>query len=78
MRAIQHGTEVTIDVKLDEDSQRTILSLGTPLSPQQREAFYLRVAQELGVQSLLGPGLVARIAAKVQREFLDPPIGIDD
>jgi hypothetical protein len=33
MRAIQHGTEVTIDVKLDEDSQRTILSLGTPLSP---------------------------------------------
>jgi hypothetical protein len=31
------------------------------------------VAQELEVQSLLGPGLVARIAAKVQREFLDHP-----
>jgi hypothetical protein len=62
-----------MSILLDEDSQRTILSLGTPLSPEQREAFYLRVAQELGVQSLLGPGLVARIAARVQREFLDYP-----
>jgi hypothetical protein len=62
-----------MSILLDEDSQRTILSLGTPLSPERREAFYLRVAQELGVQSLLGPGLVARIAARVQREFLDYP-----
>jgi hypothetical protein len=64
-------------IQLDEDSQRTLLSLATPLSPQQREAFYQRVAQELGVQSLLGPGLVARIAAKVQREFLDYPASED-
>jgi hypothetical protein len=60
-------------IQLDEDSQRTLLSLATPLGPQQREAFYLRVVQERGLQSLLGPGLVARIAAKVQREFLDYP-----
>jgi hypothetical protein len=66
-----------MSILLDEDSQRTILSLGSPLSPQQREAFYQRVAQELEVQSLLGPGLVARIAAKVRREFLDSPT-LDD
>jgi hypothetical protein len=63
-----------MSIQLDEDSQRTLLSLSTPLSPQQREAFYLRVAQELGVQSLLGPGLVARMAARVQREFIDYPL----
>jgi hypothetical protein len=28
-----------MSILLDEDSQRTILSLGSPLSPQQREAF---------------------------------------
>ena len=33
----------------------------------------MRVAQGLGVQSLLGPGLVARIAARVQRAFLVYP-----
>jgi hypothetical protein len=66
-----------MSILLDEDSQRTLLSLGSPLSPQQREAFYQRVAQELEVQSLLGPGLVARIAAKVRREFLDSPT-LDD
>jgi hypothetical protein len=62
-----------MSILLDPDSQRLIRDLSYPLSPKQREAFYLRVAQELGVQSLLGPGLVARIAAKVQREFLDYP-----
>ena len=29
-----------MSILLDEDSQRTILTLGTPLSPQQREVFY--------------------------------------
>jgi hypothetical protein len=65
---------------LTDQDQVQILNLARPLSPQQREIFFERVAAELGVLPVLGPGLVARVCAKIQRELIDPPLidGVED
>jgi hypothetical protein len=73
-----------MSILLDEVSQKTLLNLARPLTPQQREAFYLRVAEEISLRStglhpdqVLGPGLIARLGAKVQREFLGQQPALD-
>jgi hypothetical protein len=41
-----------------------------PLAPAARSRFYVEVDRELGNAPVLGPGLVARTCAKIQRKFV--------
>jgi hypothetical protein len=69
-----------MSVLLDPDSQRIVWNLSYPLTREQREQFFARVAAQLGVLPMLGPGLVYKIAAAAQREFFAAPMidGADD
>jgi len=43
-----------------------------PIPPRSRAAFLREAAAELEKHELLGPGLVARVCAKVQRQYVAP------
>jgi hypothetical protein len=67
-------------LRLTEEQQALILRLARPLPVQIREAFYQRLSAELVNLPAIGDGMLYRLAAKVQREMLAPPIldGADD
>ena len=44
-----------------------------PLAPRDRAEFLREATAELEKYELLGPGLVARVVAKLQRQHLNPP-----
>ena len=43
------------------------------MAPRDRDQFLRDDAAELAKHELLGPGLVARVVAKAQRRYFDPP-----
>jgi hypothetical protein len=58
---------------LSESQRMLILSLARPLQRQQREEFLARLNAELANLPVVGDGMLYRLAAELQREFLDPP-----
>jgi hypothetical protein len=58
---------------LDEDAQKTLLTLAAPLHPKQREHFFQRVASEPASLPMIGPGIVYKVAREAQKALLDPP-----
>jgi len=52
-----------------------IRSYAAPLAPAARNRFYEEVDRELGGGCVLGPGLLARVCAKIQRQFVAIPDG---
>jgi hypothetical protein len=44
-----------------------------PLRPGDRDPFLRALAQELGREPQLGPGVIHRVARNLQRQFFDPP-----
>jgi hypothetical protein len=44
-----------------------------PLDPDLRDPFLRSVAAALQGQAVIGPGVVARVCAELQRQFFHPP-----
>jgi hypothetical protein len=48
------------------------MAAARPIAVERRDAFLQQVARSLRGREI-GPGLVHRVVAQVQREFFDPP-----
>jgi hypothetical protein len=60
-------------IKLTDDELDAVMSAARPLAVERRDAFLQQVAAELRGREI-GPGLVHRVVAQVQREHFDPPV----
>jgi hypothetical protein len=59
-------------IRLSDDELDAVMAAARPLAVERRDAFLQRVASALeGCE--IGPGVVYRVAAQVQREFFEPP-----
>jgi hypothetical protein len=59
-------------IRLSDSELDAVMAAARPLPVDRRDAFLQAVAAELRGREI-GPGVVYRVAAQVQREFFDPP-----
>jgi hypothetical protein len=59
-------------IALSDESLTMLMHLAAPLHPTLRSQFLAEVAEQLRGKEI-GGGLVARIAAAVQKRYLHPP-----
>jgi hypothetical protein len=59
-------------IKLNDDELDSVLAAARPIAIERRDAF-LQVAAELRGREI-GPGVVHRVCAQVQREHFNPPV----
>jgi hypothetical protein len=60
-------------VKLSDSELDAVMAAARPISVDRRDAFLQAVAASLGAGRELGPGVVHRVCAEVQRQHFDPP-----
>jgi hypothetical protein len=60
-------------VRLTDDELSTVMAAARPLDVARRDAFLQQVASALQSCREVGPGVVARTCAELQRQFFDPP-----
>ncbi|MGO4506017.1 hypothetical protein AB4Z51_03285 [Bradyrhizobium sp. 2TAF36] len=60
-------------ISLTDDELGIVMEAAKPLQPHQRSAFLADVADELARYPELGPGVIHRVTAKLQREHMNPP-----
>jgi hypothetical protein len=60
-------------IRLTDSELDAVMAAARPLPVAQRDAFLRQVASDLGGCAELGPGVVYRVAAHIQREFFAPP-----
>lgn len=58
---------------LSDDELAAIMDAAKPLQPHQRDQFLREVADELAKHELIGPGIVSRVASRLQRQHLTAP-----
>lgn len=56
-------------LSLNDDEYRAVEAAAAPIHPRQRDAFLKALAEELERHPVVGPGLVHRLAAELQRRF---------
>jgi hypothetical protein len=61
-------------LSLSDDAMAVLLRLAAPLSPDDRALFLQDVAAQLREHCEIGDGLVARVAAEMQRRYLHSPL----
>jgi hypothetical protein len=54
------------------DDERIVMEAARPIPPRDRDQFLRDVAAELAKYSELGPGIIGRVTAKLQRQHLAP------
>jgi hypothetical protein len=59
----------TMPLSLSDDEYTAVQAAAAPISPLQRGAFLQALAKELERHPVIGPGLVHRCAAELQRTF---------
>lgn len=57
-------------LSLSDDEYRAVEAAAAPIHPRQRDAFLKALAEELERHPVVGPGLVHRCAADLQRRFV--------
>ena len=68
---LKHFTSnCTETLVLTDDEMAIIRDRATPLSPRDRGEFLREVATELENHEMLGPGLVSRVCARLQRQYI--------
>jgi hypothetical protein len=60
-------------IRLSDSELDAVMAAARPLPVERRDAFLQAVAGALQGCREIGPGVVYRVAAQVQREFFDPP-----
>jgi hypothetical protein len=60
-------------IRLSDSELDAVMSAARPIAVERRDAFLQQVAVTLQGCNEIGPGVVYRVAAQVQREFFDPP-----
>jgi hypothetical protein len=61
-------------LKLDDAELDIVMAACRPLDPHRRDSFMTEVAAELAGHQELGPGVVHRVCATVQRRHFDAPM----
>ena len=56
-------------LSLSDDEYAAVQAAAAPIHPMQRDAFLKALAAELERYTVIGPGLVHRCAAELQRTF---------
>jgi hypothetical protein len=64
---------MSTSIKLSDAEMDAIMRAARPIAPDRRDAFLQEVASSLVGCSDIGPGIVHRVLAQVQRVHLDPP-----
>ncbi len=54
-------------LSLDDDELATVMSAAVPIRPRDRDQFLRAVTSELAKHVEIGPGIVGRVVAKIQR-----------
>jgi hypothetical protein len=60
-------------LRLTDSELDAVMAAARPIAVERRDAFLQQVAVTLQAYRELGPGLVHRVVAQVQREYFDPP-----
>jgi hypothetical protein len=60
-------------IRLTDSELDAVMAAARPIAVGRRDAFLQRVASALQGYGEIGPGVVYRVAAQVQRAFFDPP-----
>jgi hypothetical protein len=61
-------------IRLSDSELAEVMAAARPLAPHQRDAFLKAVAAEIApLNDCIGPGVVHRVCAAVQRRFFDAP-----
>jgi hypothetical protein len=60
-------------IRLSDTELDTVFAAARPLAADLRDPFLRAVANALAGKPMLGPGVVARTCAELQRQFFDPP-----
>ena len=60
-------------IRLTDDELSAVLAAARPLAVEMRDPFLRAVATALEGSKVIGPGVVARTCAELQRQFFDPP-----
>lgn len=60
-------------LKLSDAELDAVLAAARPLAVELRDPFLRAVATALEGSKVLGPGVVARTCAELQKEFFSPP-----
>ena len=60
-------------LSLNDDEYNAVQAAAAPIHPQQRGAFLEALAKELERHPVVGRGLVHRLAADLQRQFVVQP-----
>ena len=60
-------------ISLSDDELRIVMDAAAPIHPRDRGQFLRDVAAELAKYPELGPGVIGRVVAKVQKQHLNPP-----
>jgi hypothetical protein len=61
-------------IKLSDDELSAVMQAARPIAVNRRDAFLQQVATALQTCGEVGPGVVYRVIAEVQRAHFDPPI----
>lgn len=57
-------------LSLTDEEYATVMQAAGPVLPSQRDAFLRALADALAQQPIVGPGVVHRLAAHLQRHFV--------
>jgi hypothetical protein len=60
-------------LSLNDDEYNAVQAAAAPIHPLQRSAFLQALAKELELHPAIGPGLVHRLAAELQRRYAIAP-----
>jgi hypothetical protein len=62
-----------LPICLSDSELDCVMSAARPLPVERRDALLQQVAAELAGCGEIGPGVVHRVCAEVQRQFFEPP-----
>ena len=60
-------------IKLTDSELDAVMTAARPIAVERRDAFLADVAQALSAHAVLGPGLVGRTCAELQKRYFDAP-----
>lgn len=60
-------------ISLSDSELQTIMEAAKPLHPHQRSDFLRDVSAELAKYEVIGPGIIHRVTAQLQRAHLNGP-----